>query len=148
MCLHKVLGFGLPEEDSAVFASVLITPRKKEHWDVFRHFSSAGDWFYSIACLQMFIHFTMTALIPPTFSHGTKDNGSGIYNHVCKSPYWWDLHWADQKTRTLPTGKKKKYDCSFILIWKPSVLAHHQHQTAVLLCFSLWKVQPWTEATG
>lgn len=106
LCLPKVLGFGLPEEDSAVFASVLITPRMKKHRDVFRQFSSDGDWFYSIVCLHILILFTMTVLILPTLSTGTKDNGSGVYKHVCKSPYWWDLHWGDQKTQTLPTGKK------------------------------------------
>lgn len=42
-CLHQVLGFHLREEDSAVFASVLIAPRMKEHQDVFRRFSSDGD---------------------------------------------------------------------------------------------------------
>lgn len=43
MCLHKVLGFDLSEEESSEFASVLITPRMKEHRDVFREFSSDGD---------------------------------------------------------------------------------------------------------
>lgn len=104
--LHKVLGFGLPEEDSAVFASVLITPRMKEQRDVFRQFSSDRDRFYSIVCLYILICFMMTALILPTLIPGTKDNGSSVYKHVCKSPYWWDLHRADQKTRILPTGKK------------------------------------------
>lgn len=147
MCLHKVLGFGFPEENSVVFASVLITPWIKEHQDVFRQFGSDRDWFYSIVCLHILIHFTMSALILPTLSPGTKDNGSGVYKHMCKSPYWWDLHWADKKKTDPSHRKKNKYDCSFILIWKPSVLAHHQHQTSVLLCFSLWEVQPWTKAT-
>lgn len=43
LCLPKVLGFGLLEEDSAVFASVLITPGMEKHRDVFRQFSSDGD---------------------------------------------------------------------------------------------------------
>lgn len=116
MCLQKVLGFGLPEEDSAVLFSVLINPRMKKHRAVFRQFCSDQDWFYSIVRLHIIIHFMMTVLILPTLSSGTKDNGSGVWKHVCvKALYWWDLHWTDQKTRTLHTGEKKKYDCSFYL---------------------------------
>lgn len=40
---QKVLGFGLPEEDSAVFSSVLINPRMKKHRAVFRQFCFDQD---------------------------------------------------------------------------------------------------------
>lgn len=43
ICLQKVLGFGLPEEDSAVFSSVLIKPRIKKDRAVFRQFCSDQD---------------------------------------------------------------------------------------------------------
>lgn len=147
MCLQKMLGFCLPEEDSAVFSSVLINPRMKEHRAVFRQFRSDQDWFYSIVCLHIIIHFMMTGLILPTLSSGTKDNGSGVWKHVCKSPLLMRSTLDRSKKQDPLHSRKKKNDCSFILIWKPSVLAHPQHQTSALLCFSLWKVQLWTEAT-
>lgn len=115
MCLQKVLGFGLPEEDSAVFFSVLINPRMKEHRAVFRQFCSDQDWFYSIVCLHIIIHFMMTVLILPTLSSGTKDNGSGVWKHVCvKALYWWDLHWTDQKNQDPSHRRKKKVWLQFL----------------------------------
>lgn len=80
---------------------------------------------------------------------------AAVYENVCESPLLMrstldrSKKQTNKKKNQNPSHRrKKKYDCSFILIWKPSVLAHHQHQTSALLCFSLWKVQPWTEATG
>lgn len=43
MCLQNSIGFGLAEEDSAVFSSVLINPRMKKHRAVFRQVCSDQD---------------------------------------------------------------------------------------------------------
>lgn len=74
---------------------------------------------------------------------------AAVYTSMCVKARTDEIYTGEiKKPRPFQQEKKNKYDCSFILIWKPSVLAHHQHQTSVLLCFSLWKVQPWTKATG
>lgn len=120
MCLHQGLGFGLAEEDWTAFALVLLIPRVKECQDVFRHFSSDGDWFYSVVCLHTLVYLTMAVLILPAFSPGTQDTGSGVYRHMGRSPYWWVLHWEDQKktqNRTLLTGKKKDISMIAALSW-------------------------------
>lgn len=116
MCLQKMLGFCLPEEDSAVFSSVLINPRMKEHRAVFRQFRSDQDWFYSIVCLHIIIHFMMTGLILPTLSSGTKDNGSGVWKHVCKSPLLMRST-LDRSKKQDPLHSRKKKKKIAVLSW-------------------------------